>query len=136
MDYKQAVEEVYGRIGKYIRKTPVLESTYYSEKTGATVFFKCENLQYVNCFKVRGAFSKITDMPDKTKTVIAASGGNHGLGVAYAARAFGMKAVIVVLDFVPQYRIDMIKALGAEVVVYGKTMDDLNAKVAEYTKDP
>lgn len=56
--------------------------------------------------------------------------------LAFVASKFGMQALIVVPEFVSKFRIDMIKALGAEVIVYGQTMDDLNAKVAEYTKDP
>lgn len=136
MEYKDTVAEVYKRISQYIKKTPIIPSTYYSEKTGSTVLFKCENLQYTNAFKVRGAFSKITKMNDTNKILVTASGGNHGMAVSFAAKQFGMKAIVVVPEFVPQFRRDMIKALGGEVVVYGQTMDDLNAKVAEYTKDP
>lgn len=135
MKYKDQVAEVYKRISKYIRKTPVITSSYYSEKTGSTVLFKCENLQYTNAFKVRGAFSKITKMNNTSKVLVTASGGNHGMAVSFAAKQFGMKAIVVVPEFVPQFRIDMIKALGGEVVVFGQTMDDLNNKVAEYTKD-
>lgn len=137
MQYHQYVEKAYKNIAPYIKKTPILTSSYLSQKTNSTVFLKCENLQYTNCFKVRGAFNKISQLSDKKeKTVIACSGGNHGLAVTFAANQFGMKAIIVVPEFVPQFRIDMIRALGAEVVVFGKTMDDLNAKVAEYTVDP
>lgn len=136
MKYHEHITEVYKRIAPYIKKTPVLTSSYFSQKTGSTLFFKCENLQYTNAFKVRGAFSKITNMPDKNKVIITASAGNHGLGVSFAAKKFGMKAIVVVPEFVPQFRINMIQALGAEVIVHGTTMDELNAKVAEYTKDP
>lgn len=136
MEYKDQVKIVYKRISPYIKKTPIISSSYYSEKFGSTILFKCENFQYTNAFKVRGAFSKITSLPHKNYVLVASSGGNHGLAVAFAARKFGMKAIIVMPDFVPQFRIDKVRALGAEVIVYGKTMDDLNKKVAEYTKDP
>ena len=136
MEYKDQVAQVYTRIAKYIKRTPVLTSEYFSKKTGSTILFKCENLQHTNSFKVRGAFSKITAMNDTSKILICTSGGNHGMAVSFAAKKFGMKAIVVVPDFVPQFRIDMIKALGGEVIVHGKTMDDLNAKVAEYTIDP
>lgn len=136
MEYKDKIAEVYQRIAPYIKKTPVVSSTYFSEKTESSILFKCENFQYTNAFKVRGAFSKITKMNDTSKILVTASGGNHGMAVSFAAKKFGMKAIVVVPEFVPQFRRDMIKALGGEVVVYGQTMDDLNAKVAEYTKDP
>jgi threonine dehydratase len=136
MDYKNLVSDVYKRIAPYIRKTPVINSLYFSEKTGSSIYFKCENLQYTNAFKVRGAFNKIVNMPDKTKTIITASAGNHGLAVSFAARKFGMKAIVVLPEYVPPFRANMIRALGAEVILHGQTMDELNAKVAEFTKDP
>lgn len=136
MQYHEHITEVYKRISPYIKKTPVLTSTYFSQKTESNIFFKCENLQYTNAFKVRGAFSKITNMPDKNKMIITASAGNHGLAVSFAAKKFGMKAIVVVPEFVPQFRINMIREMGAEVIVHGTTMDELNAKVAEYTQNP
>lgn len=136
MEYKDKIAEVYYRISPYIKKTPIIASTYFSQKTDSTILFKCENLQYTNAFKVRGAFNKITKMNDKNKVLVTASGGNHGMAVSFAGKKFGMKVIVVVPEFVPQFRIDMIKALGGYVVVHGKTMEDLNAKVAEYTKDP
>lgn len=137
MEFRKQVEMAYQRISPYIKKTPVLSSPYFSEKTGAKIFFKCDNLQYTNSFKVRGAFNKITLIPDKSnKIAIASSGGNHGMAVAFAARKFGMPSVIIVPAFVPPFRIEKIKDYGAEVVVDGNTMDEMNATVAEYTKDP
>jgi threonine dehydratase len=136
IQYHEYITEIYSRISPYIKRTPVLASTYFSQKTNSTLFFKCENLQYTNAFKVRGAFSKITNMPNKNKIIITASAGNHGLAISYAAKKFGMKAIVVVPEFVPPFRIDMIKKMGAEVIVHGTTMDELNAKVAEYTKNP
>lgn len=136
MKYHDSVAELYKKISPYIQKTPFLISHYFSNKTGCSIFFKCENLQYTNAFKVRGAFSKISNIKDKSKTIITATAGNHGLGVAYAAKTFGFKAVVIVPEFVPLFRINRIKALDAEVIVHGRTMDELNEKVAEYTKDP
>jgi threonine dehydratase len=136
MKYHDYVLEVYRRISPYIRKTPLLNSLYFTQKTGSTIFLKCENLQYTNAFKVRGAFSKITSMPNKNKIIITASAGNHGLAIAYAAKKFGMKALVVVPNFVPQFRIDKIKKMGADVIVDGASIDELNAKVTEYTKGP
>jgi threonine dehydratase len=136
MQYRDYIPEVYNRISPFIKRTPVVASAYFSQKTNSTLFFKCENLQYTNAFKVRGAFCKITNMPDKNKIIITASAGNHGLAIAYAAKKFGMKAIVVVPEFVPAFRRDMIKKRGADVIVHGTTMDELNAKVAEYTKNP
>jgi threonine dehydratase len=67
--------------------------------------------------------------------LVAASGGNHGLAVAYAGKQFGMKTIVIVFEATAQYRIDLIRAVGAGVIRYGRTMDDLNAKVSEYTMD-
>lgn len=136
MQYHEHIVDVYKRIEPYIKKTPILVSSYFSQKTRSTLFFKCENLQHTNAFKVRGAFSKITNMPNKNKIIITASAGNHGLAVSFAAKKFGMKAIVVVPEFVPQFRIKMIQECGAKVIVHGTTMDELNAKVAEFTKDP
>lgn len=136
MKYQEHIKEVYKNIAPYIKKTPVLYSSYFSQKNETDSFFKCENLQYTHAFKVRGAFNKIIRIPDKNKIMITASAGNHGLAIAFASKKFDMKAIVVVPKFVPEFRINSIKALGAEVIVHGTTMDELNAKVAEYTQDP
>lgn len=135
MAYHDEVADVYQRISPYIKKTPTLVSSYFSQQTGSTILLKCENFQYTHSFKVRGVFSKVTQLKDKSKKLITTSGGNHGLAVAFAAKKFGLQALIVVPDFVPQFRIDMIKAFGAEVVVDGNTMEGLNNKVAELNKN-
>lgn len=135
MDTKQ----VYEQIRPYIKETPLLHSEYYSELLEADIYFKCENLQISNCFKIRGATNKLLKIKDQgqsgfqIKNVIAASGGNHGLAVGIAAKNFGINAVIVVPEYTLEYRINLIKETGAEVIKYGKTFDDLNAKVKEYT---
>lgn len=136
MPYNERILEVYQRISPFIKKTPALSSTYFSGLTEANIIYKCENLQYTNAFKVRGAFNKITGMADKTKTIVTASAGNHGLAIAYATKQFGMKAIVVLPEFVPEFRIKAIQAMGAQVIVHGNTMEDLNAKVAEFTQDP
>ncbi len=137
MKYHEHIIDVYKRIAPYIKKTPLLTSFCLDQKNeNNTLFFKCENFQYTNAFKVRGAFNKITQMPNKNKIIITASAGNHGLAIAFAAKKFAMQAIVVVPEFVPPFRINKIKALGAEVIVYGSTMGELNAKVAEYTWNP
>lgn len=137
MQYSQLVAQAYQRISPYIRKTPVFTSSYFGDKTNNTLIFKCECLQHTHSFKVRGAFNKIINIKDKqNKTVITCSGGNHGLAVTYAARQFAMKAIVVVPEFVAQFRIDMIKALGGDVIIYGKTIEEANNKVKEYTQNP
>ncbi len=136
MKYDEQIAEVYKRICPYIKKTPLLASPFFSQKMNCTLLYKCENLQYTNSFKVRGAFNKVTHISDKNKILITASAGNHGAAVSYAAKKFGMKAIVIVPEFVPSFRINKIKNLGADVIVYGKTTDDSNAKVAEYAADP
>lgn len=86
-EYRKHIEEVYKEISSYIKRTPILSSTYFSEKTDSSILFKCENFQYTNSFKVRGAFNKIVRMSDREgKIAIACSGGNHGLAVSFCGK--------------------------------------------------
>jgi len=135
-NYCHYIDEVYHRISPHIRNTPVITSPYFDKKTQNSLFLKCENLQYTNSFKVRGAFNKVITLNDPHKILITASAGNHGTAVSFVANKFNMRAIVVLPEFVPKFRIDRIKALGAEVIIHGNTMDEMNAKIAEFTTDP
>ena len=113
------------RISPLARKTPLIYSSQLSEGIGRSVYLKLESLQETGSFKIRGAANKLLSLSEKEKKcgVIAFSTGNHGRAVAYVAKQLGITAVICLSDRVPQYRMDVLKELGAEVVQYGKSQD-------------
>jgi len=92
-----------------------------SAKNGGQLFLKPESLQPIGSFKLRGAYNKIASLTDdeRRRGVISYSSGNHAQGVAYAARALGVKAVIVMPRNAPQLKADSTAALGAEIVTVG-----------------
>ncbi|SHH68817.1 threonine dehydratase [Anaerosphaera aminiphila DSM 21120] len=106
------------RIEPYIYKTPIIPSQNLGEILGCEVFIKPECMQRTNSFKIRGALNKMLSMPkdEVQRGVVAASSGNHGKGVAFAAKLLGVKATIVIPDTAPQIKVDGIKDLGAEVI--------------------
>lgn len=108
-----------------INRTPVIESSFLSARTGRQIFLKLECLQVTGSFKIRGASNRILQLSreDKQRGVIAVSSGNHGRAVAYVASKFGIPAVICVSETVPQNKVSAIRTLGAEVLVSGKTYD-------------
>ncbi|MFT5422557.1 MAG: threonine dehydratase [Phycisphaerales bacterium] len=95
------------RIGAHIKRTPVLTSRELDRRVGASVYLKCENLQRVGAFKVRGAMSAITSLTDKQKAVgvLTYSSGNHAQGIALAAATLGVRAVIVMPSNAPAVKL-------------------------------
>ena len=98
-------------------RTPLI--FYPPSAAGRLLYFKPENLQPIGAFKLRGAYNKIASLSDaeKQRGIIAFSSGNHAQGVAYAARALGIHAVIVMPAIAPALKVDRTRALGAEVVL-------------------
>jgi len=131
------VKEARGIIEDVVLKTDLLENVRLSEKTGAQVFYKCENLQRTGSFKIRGAYNKIAKLSDeeKKKGVIASSAGNHAQGVAYAAKKLGIKAVIVMPQHTPLIKVEATRRYGAEVVLHGEVYDDAYKKALELQKE-
>jgi threonine dehydratase len=107
--------------------------TPLTQLPGTHIFIKAESAQPIGSFKLRGAFNMIAQLaPEKLKLgVITYSSGNHAQGVAYAARALGSKAVIVMPDNAPQVKIDATRALGAEVVFVGPASSARKLKAEE-----
>jgi threonine dehydratase len=97
---------------------------------GRTLYLKPENLQPIGAFKLRGAYNKIASLsPEERKRgVITYSSGNHGQGVAYAARALGTKAVIVMPDNAPAIKREAAASMGAEIVLVGPGSLERQAK--------
>ena len=127
------VKEARGIIEDAILKTDILENVRLSEKTGAQVFYKCENLQRTGPFKIRGACNKIAHLTDQEKAcgVIASSAGNHAQGVALGAKNAGIKATICMPANAPISKVAATKSYGAEVVLHGTVYDDAYAKAVE-----
>ena len=127
------VKEARGTIEDVVLKTDLLENVRLSEKTGAQVFYKCENLQRTGSFKIRGACNKIAHLTDEEKAcgVIASSAGNHAQGVALGAKNAGIKATICMPANAPVSKVAATKSYGAEVVLDGTVYDDAYAKAIE-----
>ncbi|MBR6503491.1 MAG: threonine ammonia-lyase [Firmicutes bacterium] len=107
------------------QQTKLIESKYLSERTGNRVFLKPENMQVTGAFKIRGAYSKISTLTEEERKrgLITASAGNHAQGVAFAAKEFGARVIIVMPKTTPLIKVNRTKSYGAEVVLYG---DDYN----------
>lgn len=123
-DIAARAKEAYKIIREYAHKTPLKLSTTFSRLAGGTVYLKYENLQKTGAFKVRGALYKVYKIKDEYPGVVAASAGNHAQGVAYAARIFGLKAVIVMPETAPISKIEATRGYGAEVVLAGRVFDE------------
>lgn len=105
------------RLRGVIQRTPLAHSSLLSSRAGAEVHLKWENLQATGSFKVRGAFNALSLLSREAREqgVVVSSGGNHGLGVAFAARALGLRARVFVPATAPAMKREGIAALGAEV---------------------
>ena len=119
-------EEAYEVVQKVILQTKLIYSDYYSDMTGNKVYLKPENLQKTGAYKIRGAYYKTSTLTDeeRAKGLITASAGNHARGVAYAAKAYGCKAVIVMPTTTPLMKVNRTKAYGAEVILHGDVYDE------------
>lgn len=130
--FEQATEVV----KKVAIETNLLYSDYFSDQSGNKVYLKPENMQKTGAYKLRGAYYKISTLTDeeRAKGLITASAGNHAQGVAYAAKAYGCKATIVMPTTTPLMKVNRTKSYGAEVVLHGDVYDEAAAhalKLAE-----
>ena len=115
------------------KPTKLVYSEYLSGQTGGKIYLKPENMQHTGSYKLRGAYYKISTLTkeEKQKGIITASAGNHAQGVAYAAKEFGCKAIIVMPTITPLIKVNRTKSYGAEVILYGDVYDDACAKARE-----
>lgn len=105
-------------------ETPLVPSPFLEGIAGTEVLLKLEIAQPVGAFKLRGAANAIASLPPDAAGVTCCSTGNHGRGIAYAAKARGIRAVICMSNLVPKAKVDGIKALGAEVRIAGESQDE------------
>ena len=130
-------EEACETVSRVTLDTSLIFSDYFSEKTGGKVYLKPENRQRTGAYKVRGAYYKISTLSEEERSrgLITASAGNHAQGVAYAARQFGAKAVIVMPTTTPLIKVNRTKALGAEVVLFGDVYDEACAYALQLAEE-
>lgn len=107
------------KIAGYIYETPVIRLQNLDEALGCQVYVKAENMQKTHSFKLRGALNKILSLsPEQLHHgIVTVSSGNHGIGVAYAAKMLNVKATVVLTDTAPEIKIKTIKRLGAQVML-------------------
>ena len=133
----KAFEEASEVVQRVAIETKLIYSRFLSEQTENKIYLKPENLQITGAYKLRGAYYKISTLTDeeRAKGLITASAGNHAQGVAYAAKAFGCKAVIVMPTTTPLMKVDRTKSYGAEVVLHGDVYDESAAYAAKLAEE-
>ena len=129
------VAAAHERIKGEARRTPVMSSRQVDARTGATVFFKCENLQRMGAFKFRGAYNALAQLgpAERRRGVLAFSSGNHAQAIALAGKLLGIATVIVMPANAPKVKLEATKGYGAEVVTYeaGQDREALAARLAK-----
>lgn len=123
-------EEASELVKKVTSETKLIYSDFFSNQTGNRVYLKPENMQLTGAYKLRGAYYKISTLTpeEREKGLITASAGNHAQGVAYAAKKYGVNAVIVMPTTTPLMKVNRTKNYGAQVVLKGDVYDE----AAEY----
>ncbi len=130
-------EEASEKVKEVTLPTELVYSEHLSSQTGNKVYLKPENMQFTGAYKVRGAYYKMSTLSEeeRKKGIITASAGNHAQGVAYAAKCYGTKAVIVMPTTTPLIKVNRTKSYGAEVVLYGNVYDEACDKALELAKE-
>ena len=126
-------EEACEVVKEVASETKLVYSDYFSVQTGNKVYLKPENMQLTGAYKLRGAYYKISTLTEeeRAKGLITASAGNHAQGVAYAAKCYGVKAVIVMPTTTPLIKVNRTKSYGAEVILHGDVYDEACAHALE-----
>ena len=130
-------EEASEAVIKVTNRTKLVYSDYFSDITGGKVYLKPENMQFTGAYKVRGAYYKISTLSEEERGrgLITASAGNHAQGVAYAAKIYGAKAVIVMPTTTPLIKVNRTKSYGAEVVLFGNVYDEACAHALKLAQE-
>ncbi|MBP3420790.1 MAG: threonine ammonia-lyase [Lachnospiraceae bacterium] len=130
-------EEASEKVKEATLPTELVYSEYLSAQTGNKVYLKPENMQFTGAYKVRGAYYKMSTLTEdeRQRGIITASAGNHAQGVAYAAKCYGAKAIIVMPTTTPLIKVNRTKSYGAEVVLYGNVYDEACEKALELAKE-
>ena len=128
-----AMRSAQARIAPYVHRTPVLSCQALDDEAGASLYFKCENFQKVGAFKARGATNAVFALPESAarQGVVTHSSGNHGAAIAYAARARGIPAWIVMPDNAPRVKQENVRRFGATIRFCAPTVAAREAACAE-----
>jgi threo-3-hydroxy-L-aspartate ammonia-lyase len=120
------VAAAHERLAGVAHRTPTLSSATADARTGASVFFKCENMQRMGAFKLRGAYNALARFTPEQKVggVIAFSSGNHAQAIALSASLLGMRSVIVMPEDAPSVKVDATRGYGGEVIFYDRYTED------------
>lgn len=130
-------EEAYEVVKEVASETKLVFSDYFSAQTGNKVYLKPENMQLTGAYKLRGAYYKISTLSveERKKGLITASAGNHAQGVAYAAKCYGVRAVIVMPTTTPLIKVNRTKSYGAEVILHGDVYDEACAHAYQLAEE-
>jgi threonine dehydratase len=125
------------RIASQVRVTPMEHSPSLSKRIGVPVYLKLESQQITGSFKLRGASNAIAqlDTEQRAKGVVAASTGNHGRALAYAASQLQVKATVCLSHLVPSNKVQAIRDLGAEVCIVGQSQDDAQREAQRMARE-
>ncbi|MDO4913311.1 MAG: threonine ammonia-lyase [Bifidobacteriaceae bacterium] len=136
-DHAKELKLAEERLKDTVRHTTIIESDVLSDLTGHKLLLKPENLQVTGSFKIRGAYNKISSLPQDAlpNGIITASAGNHAQGVAFAARERGIQATIVMPQITPPLKVDATKAYGANVVLHGEVFDEAAAYALKLSEE-
>ena len=122
-------------IDKFIINTPLIPSNFLSKKIDGNFLLKLEMTQPIGAFKIRGAMNAILNLDSNIKGVTCCSTGNHGKGVAYAAKTKGINSTICMSSNVPKHKIKAIKNLGADIKIIGKSQDEAELYSLKFEKE-
>jgi threonine dehydratase len=124
-------------VNRFLPRTPLLPSLSLSKRLGFQLYLKFENHQPIGAFKVRGGLNFVSSLGagERARGVITASTGNHGQSIAYAARTFGVRAVIVMPEESNPDKTESMVNLGAEIVFFGQDFEDARLKAEQMARD-
>lgn len=131
------VKEAKKRLSNTVLNTPLVKAPILSKELNAQIYLKEDNLQLTGSFKIRGAFNRLSKMPEeqRNKGVVAASAGNHAQGLAFAAKHFGCEATIFMPEATPLTKISGVKSYGANVVLIGENFDEAYASAKKFATE-
>mgnify|MGYP003884580605 CR=1 FL=1 len=135
----RAVKEAAAILKNIAVRTPLQKSTYLSEKYGAEIYLKREDLQVVRSYKIRGAYNKMARLSEteRKRGVVCASAGNHAQGVAFACREMGVKGAIFMPQTTPKQKVEQVRWFGGDKVavhLLGDTFDDAYEQALVYSQ--